>query len=366
MPFNGAGSYSRSNGVNSGTTTWDLDRLAGTKITSARHDTHDNDIATALSNCVCRDGQSTISADMPFAGFKLTNIGEGTARTSAARVSQAQDSALMWGGTTAGTGDLQTLNLSPAITAYVSGLRIAFRAGNTNTIAPGLNVNGVGNKAIRTASDAALPAGYIRANHIYEVVYHSSFNGASGGWAIVSKSDAYTAETALVWTGTNYVVKGNTSNGSDTGYFSICAGGAEADGRGARITGFGADHGSFPGQMYLISDGGDVHIWSSSDTLGKAVYLGADGTDVIGLSIQSSVPLIEPVSDSTVGLGTSSKAFKAVTSLQFLLKTRQDYTAGSGYATTRTLNNSGSESTANTAAVLNTLIGDLITAGLLQ
>lgn len=51
---------------------------------------------------------------------------------------------------------------------------------------------------------------------------------------------------------------------------------------------------------------------------------------------------------------------------QLLPGTRQDYTQGSGHATSRTLNASGAETLANTTAVLNTLLGDLITLGLVQ
>ena len=57
MPWNGTGTYTRTNGVYTGTTVWGQDAAAGTLITDAHHDFHDQDIATALNNTVTRDGQ---------------------------------------------------------------------------------------------------------------------------------------------------------------------------------------------------------------------------------------------------------------------------------------------------------------------
>ena len=56
MAFNGSGTFARTNGTNSGATTWTLDKAAGTKIRSDRHDTHDQDLADGLSNCITKDG----------------------------------------------------------------------------------------------------------------------------------------------------------------------------------------------------------------------------------------------------------------------------------------------------------------------
>jgi hypothetical protein len=80
MPFNGSGSYTR----DGGTTNWQDDAAAGTKIRADLHDQHDQDIANALGNVICRDGQSSISADIPFNGKKITNLGAPVASTDAA------------------------------------------------------------------------------------------------------------------------------------------------------------------------------------------------------------------------------------------------------------------------------------------
>jgi hypothetical protein len=64
MPWNGSGTFTRYNGVNTGADTWDLDRQAGTKIESGLHDTHDQDMADAINNCITKDNQSKPTASL--------------------------------------------------------------------------------------------------------------------------------------------------------------------------------------------------------------------------------------------------------------------------------------------------------------
>lgn len=63
MPDNGSGVYSREYG----STGWVDDRNALTKITADRHDAHDQDIADALTARICRNGETTATARIPFA-----------------------------------------------------------------------------------------------------------------------------------------------------------------------------------------------------------------------------------------------------------------------------------------------------------
>lgn len=63
MAWNGSGTYTRDNGVNSGSTTWADDLSAGTPILSTRHDTHDEDIATAINACITQNNESKPTAD---------------------------------------------------------------------------------------------------------------------------------------------------------------------------------------------------------------------------------------------------------------------------------------------------------------
>lgn len=60
MPFNGAGVYTPPAA--------DFPVVTLTTISSAHNNNTINDIATALSNCITKDGQTVLSADIPFSG----------------------------------------------------------------------------------------------------------------------------------------------------------------------------------------------------------------------------------------------------------------------------------------------------------
>lgn len=88
MPWNGTGTFSRGNGVHSGSTTWAQDAAAGTKIGSALHDTHDQDLATGINNCLAKDGQNSPTANIPMNSHKFTGLAVGSATGDSARYGQ--------------------------------------------------------------------------------------------------------------------------------------------------------------------------------------------------------------------------------------------------------------------------------------
>lgn len=77
MPWNLSGVFSRTNGANSGSTTWEQDRSAGVDITAARHDNHDQDLADGINNCLAKDGQNAATGDIDFNGFSLVLDADG-------------------------------------------------------------------------------------------------------------------------------------------------------------------------------------------------------------------------------------------------------------------------------------------------
>src|ERR1700704_841447 len=67
MPFNGAGVYSAPGA--------DSPAVTQTVISSTHYNNVINDIATGLSLCLTKDGQQTATANIPFGGFRATNVG---------------------------------------------------------------------------------------------------------------------------------------------------------------------------------------------------------------------------------------------------------------------------------------------------
>lgn len=171
MGFNGSGTFVRNNGTFTGSSVWTSDAGAGVGIVTNRHDTHDQDIANGLSNCITKDGQTTVTANIPMSSFKHTGLANGSTRTDSTALGQIQDQAVTWGGTSGGSANAQTITLSPAITGYVSGMTVRFKAGFTNTGSATLNVNSVGAVTITKLDGRALSTGEIIANQIIEVTY---------------------------------------------------------------------------------------------------------------------------------------------------------------------------------------------------
>jgi hypothetical protein len=74
MPFNTSGIFNRIRGRDS----WKGDAADGTPIKSDLHDINDNDIADALSQCINKNGYTTIAGAIPFNNQKITNLGTPT------------------------------------------------------------------------------------------------------------------------------------------------------------------------------------------------------------------------------------------------------------------------------------------------
>lgn len=164
MAFNGSGVYNR-------LYNWVTDAASNIKIRADRMDAEMDGMATGLSTCVTKDGQTTITANIPMASHKFTGLAAGTARTDSVSLGQAQDSGFLTG-TVGGTGDAITLTLSPAITAYAAGQKYSFVATATNTTAVTLAINGIASaKAVTKQGSNALVAGDITSGDVVEVQY---------------------------------------------------------------------------------------------------------------------------------------------------------------------------------------------------
>ena len=181
------GTYTRSDGVFTGTQIWQSNRDAGTKIVADRHDTHDQDLATGINQCLNKDGSNAATANLDAGTYRITRVGDGTAHTDAINAGQIQDGGLIFQATDSGSADAYAIALTPAVTAYVAGQVFHFKAANTSTGASTLNVNALGAKNIKKKNDQDIAAGDIEQNAIVSVIYDgTSFQmlsqlGTTGG-----------------------------------------------------------------------------------------------------------------------------------------------------------------------------------------
>lgn len=112
-----------------------------------------------------------------------------------ATVARQQAGAYLYCADAAGSATTYTCSLSPALTAYTTGMQLTFVPGTTNSGASTLNVNGLGAKSIivANATGSALVASDLISAGVYTLEYDGTnfrkVNGPDGAWTAL----AYTA-----------------------------------------------------------------------------------------------------------------------------------------------------------------------------
>jgi len=143
---------------------------AGTTITTTWANNTLNDIATALTQSVSKDGQTTWTGDMVAGNNKITGLADGSAADDSATIGQVQGNTFAMLGAASGA-DAITATASPPITAYATGQTFRFVSAGANTGAVTLALNGRTAKAVTKTGTTALAAGDIPSGAVVEVVY---------------------------------------------------------------------------------------------------------------------------------------------------------------------------------------------------
>jgi hypothetical protein len=161
MSFNGSGTFV----INS----TGQPVVANTVISATVFNALTADLASGLTNCITKDGQSTPTANIPMGSNKITGLANGTLIGDAANLGQVQSTVAKLISITGTDTVLGTM--SPTLTAYAAGQLFYFVAGGANTGAVTLNVDGLGAKAITRDGSTALAAGDINSGEIVVVIY---------------------------------------------------------------------------------------------------------------------------------------------------------------------------------------------------
>jgi microcystin-dependent protein len=187
MSWNGSGTFNR-------LYSWVADAAAAIDINATRMDADtDNIAAVGFGNCLTRDGQGQPTADLPMAGFKHSNVANGSVSTDyaaygqltavQAQVTALQEQAASWIAA-AGTSDAITATYVPAVSALADGQVCYFRATAANlTTAPTFNPNALGADTITKNGGQALAVGDIRGD-LCEVGVR--YNAANTRWELLS------------------------------------------------------------------------------------------------------------------------------------------------------------------------------------
>ena len=143
MPYNGNGVFNRVHD-------WTRDKANAIKINASRMDEEFDGVAGGLSTAVTRDGQTTVTADLPMNGHRHTRIGDAEARSQYASAAQVQDGTLAFGADD-GAKNAYAVTVSPALAAYAAGQRLRFVPTANNTGAATLSVSGLASKPVKKA-----------------------------------------------------------------------------------------------------------------------------------------------------------------------------------------------------------------------
>ena len=306
MSYNGSGTFV----INSAGTPY----VSGTVISSTAANSLNSDLATGLSTAICKDGQTTVTANIPLGGFKITNLGAGTVASDAARLSQVQNSGTTTLISITGT-DTITGTVSPTLTAYVAGQAFSFVVAATNTGAVTLNINSLGAIAVTRTGAVALVAGDMVAGQVAVVEYDGTrfqlLNGNSYTDLKVSGTlgvtGATTLSSTLAVTGITTVAAGtaalpsiiSTTGTADTGQWFPAAdtiAWSTAGTEKVRITSGGsvtintnADLGS-GSKLNIVNTAYILSARSSSAAAGRYVDFYIDSASTLGIVQGGSTP----------------------------------------------------------------------------
>ena len=162
MSFNGSGTFQ----IN----TAGQPVVSGTVISSTAFNALTADLATGLSTCLTKDGQTTPTANIPMGSNKITGLAVGTDATDASTLGQVQSTVVKLIGSVSGT-DTITGSLTPSLAAYAAGQMFYFVAAGDNTGAVTLNINSLGAKNVTKNGTTALVAGEIKSGQTVAVIY---------------------------------------------------------------------------------------------------------------------------------------------------------------------------------------------------
>lgn len=130
--------------------------------------------AAALTTHLKLDGSNAMAAALDMDDHQIQNLTSGSGLSHGVAVRQIYNGQFIWGGTSGGSANAQTLTPTPAIAAYAAGMTFRFIAGATNTGLTAMDVSGLGAKDIKDLRGNTLMGGRITAGDVYTIIYDGS------------------------------------------------------------------------------------------------------------------------------------------------------------------------------------------------
>ena len=152
---------------------WQTDAANGIGIRADYHDSEDDNFASGINASLNAAGLNSPTANIPFAGFKITGAAVGTAASDYATVNQVQTRVTSYAIDASGS-DAYAVTFSPAISSYAAGQQFVFMIGTANTGAATLNVNGLGARTIKKGGSSDLSDGDLQVGQLAFIGYDGS------------------------------------------------------------------------------------------------------------------------------------------------------------------------------------------------
>lgn len=188
MPYNGSGIFLR-------VRRWVNDASANIKIRADYHDSEDDNFAQGLTMALTRDGQSTVLANLPMAGYRHTNVSDAQNRNEYITAGQVQNGSVNVS-SISGSSNAYTMSPTIPITSYASGQTFWGVMNATNSGASTLNISGLGAKSIKSFGTTDVVSGELVSGKLYAFQYDgTNFVVSSGsqfidaGLQIIGSSD---------------------------------------------------------------------------------------------------------------------------------------------------------------------------------
>ena len=133
-------------------------------------------MATALTDSIAKDGQTVPTANLPMGGYKHTSVAVAAAQDQYGRVDQIQKSALTYLTSIGGAANAITATAALGMTALTAGMRFHFIPASANTNATvTLDINAIGAITLKRGGSTALTVGDIVASRPAEVIYDGTY-----------------------------------------------------------------------------------------------------------------------------------------------------------------------------------------------
>jgi hypothetical protein len=294
MSFNGSGTFL----IN----TAGQPVVAGTVISSTAFNALTADLATGLSTVITKDGQTTVTANIPMSTYKFTGLGVGSAATDSANLSQVQSTVTKLLTSVSGTDTITAVG-APVVAAYAAGQMFYFVATGDNTGAVTLNIDSLGAKAVTRDGSVALAAGDIKSGEVVVVVYDGTrFQVVS---QLNSAGDARFANVSIassLYVGGVSTFVGNAGFSANVSIASALSVGGVAAITGATTIGgnLTLNGGTANGVLYLngskvatsgtalVFDGTNLGLSCTPSSFANFTYLSVNGTTGSVLNLRSN------------------------------------------------------------------------------